>query len=136
MSLSVNRFCSFPVQILVLVSKVRLRLETSQLNEAKSWEKFIGTFSKYNMKEYAHKDLIARKGFMHEVKEDINILFIFLSLVNARLHIVVDDLDRCKEDEVMDVLAVMNSAKIHYSMHQTANDAIIATYNHYPMLFS
>jgi len=50
------------------------------------------------------RDFKADKGFMGEIEEDIECLLSFLRARNARLVIVIDDLDRCKENDIVEIL--------------------------------
>jgi len=49
-------------------------------------------------------DYKAEKGFTGEIEEDMEYLLGFLRARNARLVIVIDDLDRCKESDIVEIL--------------------------------
>jgi len=54
------------------------------------------------------RDYRAEKGFMGDVKKDMEYLLGFLRARNGRLLVVIDDLDRCVEDDILAILKVVN----------------------------
>ena len=74
----------------------------------KKFQKISSSANPRNNPLSERRDYQAEKGFMGDVKEDMDCLLGFLRARNGRLVVVIDDLDRCVEDDIVNILKAVN----------------------------
>jgi len=90
-----------------VISVIQL-YDKSKNNFSKEFEKIRSSANPRNNPLSKRRDYRAEKGFMGDVKEDMDCLLAFLRARNGRLVVVIDDLDRCVEDDILAIIKAVN----------------------------